>query len=159
MDRRKVLVGIAALAMIADAAFIILRPDGQIANLMLVSFFGAAIFSMYPVIVAHANDHAAEGTGIQTSGGLLMVFGVGSIIGPLVAGIGMSSIGDSGLFLTSIAAHGCLIVFAIWRISIRAAVAGKHKGGFAISPQARASTPQTAVLAGEDFAPGEDTAS
>ncbi|MGR3583648.1 MAG: MFS transporter, partial [Pseudooceanicola nanhaiensis] len=91
MDRRIVLVATAALAMLADLAFAILLPEGQLANLVLVGLFGAGIFSMYPIIVAHANDHAPPGTAIQVSGGLLMVFGLGSILGPLMAGVAMSA--------------------------------------------------------------------
>jgi MFS family permease len=70
-------------------------------NLVLVGIFGAAIFAMYPVIVAHANDHAPPGTSIQVSGGLLMVYGLGSIIGPLVAGLPMMELGPRGLFTTT----------------------------------------------------------
>jgi MFS family permease len=89
MDRRKVLLGIAVAALAADLAFLLLLPEGRTLNLVLVGIFGAAIFAMYPVILAHANDHAPPGTSIQVSGGLLMVYGLGSIIGPLVAGLTM----------------------------------------------------------------------
>ena len=153
MDRRKVLIGIAAIALGADLAFILLQPESRMVNLALAAIFGGAIFAMYPVILAHANDHAAEGTSIQTSGGLLMVFGFGSIIGPLAAGVGMARIGVSGLFITSIAAHALLIAFAVWRISVRAPVGDAQKGHFVAAPPARLATPETAV-----FAKGEVTA-
>jgi MFS family permease len=61
MDRRKVLLGIAVAAWSADLAFLLLLPEGRTLNLVLVGIFGAAIFAMYPVIVAHANDHAPPG--------------------------------------------------------------------------------------------------
>ncbi len=147
MDRRKVLIGIAIIAVLADLAFIILRPEAQMANLALACLFGASIYSMYPVIAAHANDHAKDISTIQVSGGLLMVFGVGSIIGPFIAGAGMSVAGSYGLFVTSLMAHVCLIAFAIWRISKRAAVTEEEKGSFAFAPQVRSTTPQTAALA------------
>jgi hypothetical protein len=87
MDRRKVLVAIASwrFSPIWPSCLLHARePDEPRSRRGL---FGAAIFAMYPVIVAHANDHAPPGTSIQVSGGLLMVYGLGSIIGPLVAGI------------------------------------------------------------------------
>ncbi|MBW4708972.1 MFS transporter [Roseobacter sp. YSTF-M11] len=147
MDRRKVLVGIAALALVADLAFIVVSPQGTPANLVLVALFGASIFSMYPVIVAHANDHAEEGSFIQTSGGLLLVFGLGSIIGPLVAGLGMSSVGVSGLFITTVGAHVLMIAYALLRITMRAPVALEDKGAFVVAPPGRATTPETAAFA------------
>lgn len=151
MDRRRVLVLAAVIALGADVAFIVLAPEGQMMNLILVSIFGAAIFAMYPVIVAHANDHAPPGTFIQVSGGLLMVFGLGSIIGPLVAGVAMAQIGSQGLFLTTLAAHVVLIVFTIWRIFTRRAVNEAEKTVFQVSLPARASTPETAALAAGDL--------
>ncbi|MFV0360995.1 MFS transporter [Tropicimonas sp.] len=151
LDRRWVLVATAVLALSADLAFIVLQPHGMPLNLALAGVFGAAIFAMYPIIVAHANDHAPPGTSIQVSGGLLMVFGVGSIIGPLIAGAAMNSLGPRGLFLTTISAHVLIIAFTVWRIGRRAAVADDEKGHFQVTMPARASTPETAALAsGED---------
>jgi len=161
IDRRKVLIAIAAVAILSDLSFLLFQPDDRLVNLLLASVFGAAVFSMYPVIVAHASDHAEPGTYIQTSGGLLMVYGIGGMGGPLIAGMAMSQIGPSGLFLTTLAAHVPLALFAVWRISQRAPVAPDEKVDFVPAPMARASTPETFALAtveksdGEDDAPGE----
>lgn len=169
MDRRKVLLATAVVALAADLAFVLLLPEGRLLNLLLVGAFGAAIFAMYPIIVAHANDHAPPGTSIQVSGGLLMVFGLGSILGPLVAGVAMTELGPGGLFLTTVVAHVLMIVFTIWRMAVKAAVPEDRKTPFQISVPARAATPETAALsAGEDEAaplelpdeeaPGDDPA-
>jgi MFS family permease len=148
MDRRKVLLGIAVAALAADLAFLLLLPEGRTLNLVLVGIFGAAIFAMYPVILAHANDHAPPGTSIQVSGGLLMVYGLGSIIGPLVAGLTMMELGPRGLFATTVAAHVLMIAFTAWRISARAPVPDADKTAFHITLPARSATPETAALAG-----------
>ena len=150
MDRRKVLVGIAAVAALTDLAFVLLASTDPMVNLVLASLFGAMIYAMYPVIIAHANDHAAEGTFIQTSGGLLMIFGFGAILGPLLAGLSMATVGDRGLFLTSVAAHVLLILFALLRMRIRQAVPEADKSDFVFVPPAKASTPETVALAVRD---------
>ncbi|MHA6325094.1 MFS transporter [Roseivivax sp. CAU 1753] len=150
LDRRVVLVGVAALGLMADATFIFTDLDTVWANLTVSAIFGASVFSLYPLIVAHANDHAAPGTSLQVSGGLLLVYGVGSIVGPTVAGFAMTEVGTSSLFFTTASAHVLLILFALLRISKRAAVAPRDKTAFKVSPSARAITPETAVLAGED---------
>ena len=153
MDRRKVLVATIIVALIADFAFIMMMPETRYLNLVLVGLFGVAIFAMYPVIVAHANDHAPPGTSIQVSGGLLMVFGIGSIIGPLVAGIWMTAVGPRGLFLTTASAHVLMIAYTLWRIKRNPAVPLGEKSAFQISLPARGATPETAALsAGEDEA-------
>lgn len=146
-DRRAVLVGLAVLALLADLGFVLLAPEGRLANLALVAIFGAAIYAMYPVIVAHANDHAQPGTSIQVSGGLLLVFGLGSIIGPLVAGLAMSEAGPRGLFMTTVIAHLAMIGFTILRMRTRAAVADADKVAFQMAVPTRPATPETAVLA------------
>jgi MFS family permease len=157
MDRRKVLLAMAVLALAMDLAFLLVMPEGRLLNLVFVGAFGAAIFTMYPIIVAHANDHAPPGTSIQVAGGLLMVFGLGSILGPLLAGIVMAELGPRGLFLTIMGAHVAMILFTVLRITIRSAVPEAEKTPFQMSLPTRAVTPETVALAAgeEEAAPLE----
>lgn len=147
MDRRLVLIFVALVAIVVDVAFVVIQPTEANALLATVAVFGASIFVMYPIIVAHANDHAEPDSYIQTSGGLLLLFGLGSIIGPLVAGLAMGTIGARGLFVTTIAAHVLIVIYALIRILQRAPVPADAKTSFQIAPLARVSTPQTAVFA------------
>ncbi|MDQ2092713.1 MFS transporter [Rhodalgimonas zhirmunskyi] len=155
-DRRKVLLGVAFLALAVDMVFLVLQPEDRMLNLVLSATFGAAIYAMYPVIIAHANDHADDGHFIQTSGGLLMIFGMGSIFGPAVAGFAMSGVGQQGLFLTTAAAHLGLILFVMVRVAIRAPVAEEEKSDFVMAPSARGATPETAALAVGEEELGEE---
>ncbi|QEE37455.1 MFS transporter (plasmid) [Octadecabacter sp. SW4] len=147
LDRRKVLIGITLFALLADALFIFLAGANPQLVLAFSALFGATVFAMYPVIVAHANDHAEPGSYIQVSGGLLLVFGIGSIVGPTVAGFAMTSFGAWSLFAVTGAAHVLLIAFALYRLRTAAAVTSDNKVTFQINPMARASTPETAALA------------
>jgi len=149
-DRRLVLVVIAVFALMADAVFLFAGFSDPIILMGLSAVFGATVFSMYPVIVAHANDHAAPGTFIQVSGGLLLVYGVGSIIGPTIAGFAMSSYGAPSLFAVTGAAHILLILFALVRLRTAPAVAPADKGSFQQIPLARSLTPETAALAANE---------
>ncbi|MBV0910885.1 MFS transporter [Anianabacter salinae] len=156
MDRRLLLVLLAALAMVADLAFIILRPEDRATNLALSALFGASIFAMYPVIVAHASDHAADGNFIKISGGLLMVFGLGSIIGPFIAGAAMGQLGATGLFMTTLVAHGLTALYALWRMRQRDAVATEDKTDFKFAPMPRNSTPETIAMSVDEDPPQDD---
>jgi len=146
LDRRKVLIGLGFVALAADIAFIVLAPESARLNLALAAVFGAAIYAMYPVIIAHANDNASDGNYIMISGGLLMVFGLGSIVGPLAAGAAMSTVGPTGLFMTLAAAHLLLILQAFWRISRRPPVPQEEKVDFVPVPGVRSTTPETIAL-------------
>ncbi|MGR3320700.1 MAG: MFS transporter [Pseudooceanicola sp.] len=146
-DRREVLIGITCVALLADALFLFLGATRPMAVLSLAALFGASVFAMYPVIVAHANDHAEPGSFIQVSGGLLLVFGLGSIIGPTLAGVAMTAYGPSSLFAVTGGAHVLLVLFAILRLRTAPAVPQDDKVPFQAKPLARGSTPETAALA------------
>tara|TARA_R110002049_G_scaffold23781_5_gene84574 strand:- start:23210 stop:24502 length:1293 start_codon:yes stop_codon:yes gene_type:complete len=144
MDRRRVLVVVAALALLADLAFILLAPESRMVNLALAALLGGSIYAMYPVIVAHANDHAEPGTAIQISGGLLLTYGLGSILGPLVAGFAMEEVGIRALFLVTSCSHAMVICYTLWRIAKRDAVAEEEKSTFQPINAGRTSSLQTA---------------
>lgn len=148
-DRRKVLIAVTAMAILADALFLFSGVTQPSLLLALSALFGATVFAMYPVIVAHANDHAEPGSFIQVSGGLLLVFGIGSIIGPTVSGFAMTSFGAVMLFAVTGFAHVNLLLFALLRLRIAPAVATADKVAFQAKPLARASTPETAALAAD----------
>ena len=143
------LITVALVALIADLVFLFAGLTQPGIVLFLAGVFGATVFAMYPLIVAHANDHAEPGTFIQVSGGLLLVFGLGSIIGPTIAGLAMSSYGPSVLFAVTGIAHILLIAFALLRLRIAPAVADEDKVVFQAQPFARVSTPETAALAAD----------
>ncbi|MCY1268476.1 MFS transporter [Pseudomonas jinjuensis] len=64
---------------------------------------GAAIgclqFSLYPLGVAHANDNLEPELRVSVAGVLLVAFGIGATIGPLVAGALMERLGPQALYL------------------------------------------------------------
>lgn len=148
-DRRKVLIVVTVFALFADSLFLFAGLTEPRWVLALSALFGATVFAMYPIIVAHANDHAEPGAFIQVSGGLLLVFGIGSIIGPTVAGFAMTSFGAPALFAITGSAHVLLILFAFLRLRIGPVVAQGDKVAFQATPLARASTPETAALAAD----------
>ncbi len=145
-DRRYVLLLLAIIAFAADVGFIMLEPEAANENILLASLLGCAIFTMYPVLSAHANDHAEPGTYIQTSGGLLLVFGIGSIVGPFVSSVGFAVIGEMSLFFTIATSHVLIIAYGLWRITQRAQIDPDDKTTFRPALFARTTTPETAVL-------------
>ena len=155
-DRRIVLIVIGLIAVLADAVFLFGGFTDPIMLMGLSAIFGAMIYSMYPVIVSHANDRAAPGTFIQVSGGLLLVYGVGSIIGPAMAGFAMSRYGAPSLFAVVGAGHILLILFALMRLKSTPAVEPLDKGSFKSTPMVLVSTPETAALAANEAELGSD---
>lgn len=152
LDRRVVLIGIGCCAIIADGLFMFGGLTEPTAVMLVAGLFGATVYAMYPVIVAHASDHASQGNFIQVSGGLLLVYGLGSIVGPSAAGFMMTSYGVQWLFFITGSAHILLILFALLRLKYAPPVAAEDKGTFRAQPLGRGATPETAALAAGESA-------
>jgi MFS family permease len=58
---------------------------------------GMAIFPIYSLNVAHANDMAEPGEYVRISSGITVLYGLGIIIGPLVGGQAIAFAGPRGL--------------------------------------------------------------
>jgi MFS family permease len=145
-DRRTVLVGLAVLAAVVDLYFLLAQPHQGLPVLIAAAVFGGAIYSMYPVLIAHAYDHATPDSFLRISGGLLLVFGIGAIIGPLIAGLAMDWNATQGLFVVTLCAHIALASYTLYRMTQRIAVEGGKKTGFVGLGQTRLSTPESGAL-------------
>lgn len=148
VDRRYVLIGVTVVAIISELIFILVRPETAVIVVLTGAIFGSAVYALYPIIIAHANDHAEPGDFLRTSGGLLLLFGVGSIAGPLISGFVMTVVGPQGLFISTLGAHILLIAFTAFRISRRSPVEGGEKSTFVVATPTR-STPETIALSAE----------
>jgi MFS family permease len=157
-DRRLVLVVIAGAALLSDTIFLFAGFEDPHVLLGLSGIFGATVYSMYPVIVTHANDHAAPGTFIQVSGGLLLLYGIGSIVGPTLAGFAMTSFGAPSLFAVTGIAHILLILFILLRLRTTPTVLPENKGSFMSTPRAHLLTPETAALSTDESELNSDRA-
>lgn len=147
IDRRLVLIGMGLVAMVVEIVLSLLSAPGSTTVIIFVSLFGGMIYSMYPVIVAHANDHAAPGEFLKTSGGLLMLYGVGTMIGPIAAAALMSATSPSALFHVTAGAHLLMVLFTLWRMTQRASLSVAEKSDFVpVLTTGRLSTPETAAM-------------
>lgn len=145
-DRRIVLVVIMAIAAVIDLFFIATIPTDPAIILTAISLFGALIYSAYPVIVAHASDHAEPGSFIKISGGLLLMYGIGGVVGPLLAGAIMSNLPQQGMFIVTLASHVLIVAYGLLRITQNLAVSGEKKSDFVGMAPGRYPTPETSAL-------------
>lgn len=96
-DRRTVLVVVAFLAagaaLLALLAVRILPPA-----LFLFAFvYGGLALSVYPLSVAHMNDHLESGAVLEATKGLLLLYGLGAALGPVLVGVLMEVVGPGSL--------------------------------------------------------------
>ena len=135
IDRRLVIIGAAIVAAVTLFIMAMVVPKDAPPSILYlcIAIVGGTIVPTYSVVIAHVNDSVGKGEFAATSGGLLIVQGVGSVIGPLIAGFAMSYL-DRGLAFTIISAQILIAVFGLYRIRRRAAIPGISKRAFVVEP-------------------------
>jgi len=149
MDRRFVMIGASlcgALAGFVLAGMNIIDGNPDFLFFAGIVVFGGFIYSLYSLAVAHANDHADPEDFVETASGLLILFGVGSMIGPMAMAPIMDALGPSGLFTGMGAAHLLLAAFIMFRVSLRSLPKDHETVDFQSVPIGKAQTPETYVL-------------
>ncbi|HZD26316.1 MAG TPA: MFS transporter [Alphaproteobacteria bacterium] len=129
-DRRKILTLMAFAVAGAAGALALLATRGELTLLVLAGFFGATVFTLYPISVAHANDYAGPADVVPLTAGLLVAYGVGAAFGPTLAAGVVEATGPQGVFLFSAVAAALLGLFALFRMTRREAVPLEEQGPF-----------------------------
>jgi MFS family permease len=146
MDRRYVLAVAAAGGALAGLLLLVIRPVDPWLVLPMIAVYGAMAYALYSVAVAHANDFAGPEDFVKISGGLLLLYGAGTMAGPLLGAKAMEAAGPEGLFLITSAAQALICVYALVRTFKRAAIADNIKGLFRSMLSERVLTTETAQL-------------
>lgn len=132
IDRRYVMAGCAAFAAAVSVAILAfgeaLPPGGMV---LLGGVWGIAAFPLYSISVANSNDHAAEDEFVVVSSGLLLMFGMGAVVGPLLASGFMQVMGAGGLYAFTGAIHAALLVYLFVRRYRRSPAAAEEQVAFA----------------------------
>lgn len=116
LDRRTVIMGI-SLVVGVIALINLLAPGLPLGmQIAMVTAFGALSFPLYSLCIAHMNDHIEADQMLDASGKLVLLYGVGSAIGPILAGALIDGVGIRGFFLLLGAVHLALGGFAVWRM-------------------------------------------
>lgn len=135
-DRRLVIAAAACLGAVA-ALGLVLTATANLpsASLVLAAIFGAGSLSYYAVAVANAADRASTNEITSMMAGILVIWGIGSVIGPIVAGSFLQVIpGSSGLFLFAALALGGLTLVCLSRAAISPPPPDAAREPFSVSP-------------------------
>lgn len=153
MDRRVVMLGASLLAASAAGLMMALPEHDTTLMIMTGAMFGAGAFPLYPLAVAHANDHAEPSGYVETSSGLLLVYGLGAAAGPLLASLLRLTSPAPTLFMFTAAVHLLLIGYVVWRMTRRPRAAPEDRVEFtdaAIAAQTVTSVESLGVAATAD---------
>ncbi len=129
-ERRAVLTGVCIAGAGAALATWVAVGISHGALLGCAFVYGGLVFSVYSLSVAHLNDRLAPGEVLEATQGLLLVYGVGATVGPIVAGLLMGGFGPGSLLLYFAAAYGLLGLFALRRAWVRPPVPAEDQRPF-----------------------------
>jgi MFS family permease len=126
VDRRKILIGLAAACLVLGLA-LMLTADTPTYWLALGAAFGAGLLPSYAIAAAHVFDFADRSDYVEISAGLLLLNGMGSTIGPILASTSIELWGAQGFFVANAAIQIVLIGFVAFRLSQREGLALEEK--------------------------------
>lgn len=116
-DRRRVMFCIALLAAVAAGVVGMVGAANPGMLTLFVGLFTGLSASLYPVAVAITNDRMESNRIVAASATLLLSYGVGSVIGPIVMAELINLLGPSGLFFGNVGFLLLLAVITSYRIS------------------------------------------
>ncbi|SES36349.1 Predicted arabinose efflux permease, MFS family [Tranquillimonas rosea] len=157
IDRRKLILGVAAIGAVACATPWMLGPAYPI---LLASGFvmGGMASPLYSLLVAYTNDYLDVDDMPAASGGLIFIYGLGAIVGPLATGQLMEIAGPEGFWAFLGLLFAAIAVYCAWRMTRREAPSVEESGSYVnLSPTAS----QVAVGAAQEWGyeqAAEDTA-
>ncbi|MBS0585131.1 MAG: MFS transporter [Verrucomicrobia bacterium] len=115
MERRKVII-ITAMTLAALSLFIFFYPTMPFSLLLLSLFlWGGFSFTLYPISITYCCDFFSSAGITSVTCAALIIYGIGCVIGPLLAPIFMELTTPFGLFLYSAFLALALGGFALWK--------------------------------------------
>ncbi|MBD9371572.1 MFS transporter [Rhizobium sp. ARZ01] len=124
VDRRLVMVVCGVVGVVACLGMMAVQGSSPTVLYIMAAAFGSVIFPIYALNVAHANDLAQPDEYVEVSSGMMIVYGMGTISGPLMVGPVMDRFGPSSLFAVFTLYFALYGGYAAWRMTRRDAATG-----------------------------------
>lgn len=118
-DRRLVLLGVALFGVLASMGLATLGADAGWLLYGAALAWGAFVFTIYAICLAHANDQAEAGHFVPIGTAILLLNGAASAVGGPVASLFMKALGPGGLFWFSSGVLGVFALQIVWRLHVR----------------------------------------
>jgi MFS family permease len=98
-DRTRVLAGVSLLLTVSAGMLSLMNGVRAPAVIGTAFLFGAFYFPLYSLAVAHTHDQVGPAHVVDATRGLMFVYGVGAVAGPVIAGALMGVTGPGSMFL------------------------------------------------------------
>jgi MFS family permease len=135
LDRRRVLTLACTVSAAASLAMVLTGGGSVFALFGLAVVFGGFTFPIYSIAVAHTNDFLESENFVSASSSLLLIYGSGAILGPLIAGLMMGWMGPFGLYALLAGVMIVTVFFALYRMLMRAPLPVQEQEAVVLVPR------------------------
>ena len=131
-DRRTVLMGVLAGTLIACIVLILIavKSGPFTGTLAAVFLFGGCLAAIYPIAVSQVYDYIDRSEMVAASGGLLLIWSIGAMTGPLISSALMGWFGPDAFFIYLGTVSLVLVIFTRYRMVRRIARPADQQTGF-----------------------------
>jgi MFS family permease len=131
-DRRSVLLGVIVGTLAASVAMILIamKAGPFWGTLTAVFVFGGCLAAIYPIAVSQIYDYIDRSEMVGASGGLLLIWSVGAMTGPLIASGLMGHFGPDAFFIYLATVSFVLLIFTRYRMVRRIARPAEQQTNF-----------------------------
>jgi MFS family permease len=115
VDRRAV-GAIAAVGAMVASALLLLGPANSMMAIVVIGCVGAFSYPLYSIAGAYTNDWIEPEHVNAAASQLVTLYGIGAVLGPLVAAASMDAFGDFGYYWALVALHAFIALFFVHRM-------------------------------------------
>lgn len=130
-DRRKLVLGMSAIGGLCGLVVVAAQP-GTVGLVIAGAIMGGVANPVYALLLAYTNDYLDQSDMASASAGLLFIYGIGSMGGPIITGWMMGVIGPDGYWVYMGVLLALLTAYAGWRTTQRRALTPDEQGSFAV---------------------------
>lgn len=156
-DRRKLVLIMSATGALVVVLTVALQPS--FVGLMVVgAIMGGLANPIYALLLAYTNDYLDQADMAAASAGLLFIYGIGSMGGPVITGWMMGMVGPDGYWIYMGVLLALLAIYGGWRMTRRRALSPAEQGSFAvIAPNATGLAVEAALDEAQSSDPAPQT--
>jgi MFS family permease len=136
-SRRRAILWSLGGAAVMGGMIALFRPSGGLLY-VLVFLYGGFGMPLYSLSVALANDQFEPHEMVRAAGAIVIYYGIGSVLGPVLASQFMRWVGPAGLFLSMTLVMALLIGFVLVRMALIPALP-KRESRYRLYPRTTAS--------------------
>ncbi|MDX1716431.1 MAG: MFS transporter [Anderseniella sp.] len=148
-DRRVMIVGLSIVSAALAGVAMMMPATTELWLIAVVALFGGISMPLYSLAIAHANDQLSVDQMLAAGSKLVLLYSMGAIAGPSIAGGFMQQLGSAGFMIYMVIIYGGLALYAVYRMTQSTALPPSETGD--LVPVAPVATAVAATAVAEEM--------